>query len=415
MPLRDRRRALLRGPRRRACVAGAQRGVRRRRGRDGRGATTCPGAFELPLAALYLARDRPLRGRRLPRRGDPRRDRPLRLRLHRGRARDPGRAAAHRRAVRVRRADRRVDGAGAGARRRRQARHRLRTRPRPCCAWPRCGRSWREVRRHRPHLRRAPAAPTRGSRRRSGRRSATPARSSTSAPATGNYEPPDREVTAVEPSAVMIAQRPPDAAPACRRRPRRCRSATTASTPRWRCSRSTTGPTGARGIEELRRVARRRRRALVGPELRAPRCGSAPSTSRSSSTRTSRASRASPTRRGALRATRVAAGPGPARLPRRLLRRLLAPARRPTSTPRCARASRRWRAPAGELAPGLERAARGPRHRRLGRAPRRPARRSTSSTSATASSSAAKALRARRSAAARPRPARRAGGWSRRE
>ena len=33
---------------------------------------------------------------------------------------------------------------------------------------------------------------------------------------TGNYEPPDREVTAVEPSAVMIAQRPPDAAPAVR-------------------------------------------------------------------------------------------------------------------------------------------------------------------------------------------------------
>jgi len=30
----------------------------------------------------------------------------------------------------------------------------------------------------------------------------------------GNYEPPDRELTAVEPSAVMIAQRPPDAAPA---------------------------------------------------------------------------------------------------------------------------------------------------------------------------------------------------------
>jgi SAM-dependent methyltransferase len=30
----------------------------------------------------------------------------------------------------------------------------------------------------------------------------------------GSYEPPDRDVTAVEPSAVMIAQRPPDAAPA---------------------------------------------------------------------------------------------------------------------------------------------------------------------------------------------------------
>jgi SAM-dependent methyltransferase len=31
---------------------------------------------------------------------------------------------------------------------------------------------------------------------------------------TGSYEPPDREVTAVEPSSVMIAQRPPGAAPA---------------------------------------------------------------------------------------------------------------------------------------------------------------------------------------------------------
>jgi SAM-dependent methyltransferase len=31
---------------------------------------------------------------------------------------------------------------------------------------------------------------------------------------TGSYEPPDRKVTAVEPSEVMIAQRPPDAAPA---------------------------------------------------------------------------------------------------------------------------------------------------------------------------------------------------------
>jgi SAM-dependent methyltransferase len=30
---------------------------------------------------------------------------------------------------------------------------------------------------------------------------------------TGSYEPPDRDVTAVEPSAVMRAQRPPQAAP----------------------------------------------------------------------------------------------------------------------------------------------------------------------------------------------------------
>jgi SAM-dependent methyltransferase len=35
---------------------------------------------------------------------------------------------------------------------------------------------------------------------------------------TGSYEPPDREVTAVEPSAVMIAQRPPGAAPAVQAR-----------------------------------------------------------------------------------------------------------------------------------------------------------------------------------------------------
>ena len=33
---------------------------------------------------------------------------------------------------------------------------------------------------------------------------------------TGSYEPPDRQVTAVEPSEVMIAQRPPGAAPAVR-------------------------------------------------------------------------------------------------------------------------------------------------------------------------------------------------------
>ena len=53
---------------------------------------------------------------------------------------------------------------------------------------------------------------------------------------TGSYEPPDRDVTAVEPSAVMIAQRPPGAAPAVQAsaedaavRGRR------ASTPRWRC------------------------------------------------------------------------------------------------------------------------------------------------------------------------------------
>ena len=46
-----------------------------------------PGAFELPHGRAAAAPQRALRGRRLPRRGDPRRDRPLRLRLRRGGAR----------------------------------------------------------------------------------------------------------------------------------------------------------------------------------------------------------------------------------------------------------------------------------------------------------------------------------------
>ena len=100
-----------------AAFAEAGRG-RGRRVRRARARSSC----RWPRS--YAAEIGPLRRRRLPRRGDPRRDRPLRLRLRRGRARHPGRPAAHRRAVRVRRADRRHDGAGARPRRRRQARHR---------------------------------------------------------------------------------------------------------------------------------------------------------------------------------------------------------------------------------------------------------------------------------------------------
>jgi len=75
---------------------------------------------------------------------------------------------------------------------------------------------------------------------------------------TGNYEPRDREVTAVEPSELMIAQRPPHAAPAIR--------ATAEALPfpdgsfdaamavlsdhHW--------PDRAGGLREMRRVARRR-------------------------------------------------------------------------------------------------------------------------------------------------------------
>ena len=55
-----------------------------------------PGAFELPLAARYCARLGPLRRRGVPRRRDPRRDGPLRLRLRRGRERHRARGARHR-------------------------------------------------------------------------------------------------------------------------------------------------------------------------------------------------------------------------------------------------------------------------------------------------------------------------------
>ena len=50
----------------------------------------------------------------------------------------------------------------------------------------------------------------------------------------GSYEPGDRHVVAVEPSATMRAQRPLHLAPALDATAERCRSTTTASTPRWR-------------------------------------------------------------------------------------------------------------------------------------------------------------------------------------
>jgi SAM-dependent methyltransferase len=74
---------------------------------------------------------------------------------------------------------------------------------------------------------------------------------------TGSYEPPDRDVTAVEPSAVMIAQRPPDAAPAVRAAAEELpfedgsfdAAMAVLTLHHWTDWR--------RGIEEMRRVARR--------------------------------------------------------------------------------------------------------------------------------------------------------------
>ena len=94
--------ALLRRARR-AARGRARRASSRRRGADGVDVFDVPGAFELPLAALMAAQTGRYAGDRLPRRRHPRRDEPLRLRLQRVRARHPGRRAAHRRAVRLRR------------------------------------------------------------------------------------------------------------------------------------------------------------------------------------------------------------------------------------------------------------------------------------------------------------------------
>jgi SAM-dependent methyltransferase len=74
---------------------------------------------------------------------------------------------------------------------------------------------------------------------------------------TGSYEPPDRDVTAVEPSPVMIAQRPPDAAPAVQAAAEELpfedgsfdAAMAVLTLHHWSDWR--------RGIEEMRRVARR--------------------------------------------------------------------------------------------------------------------------------------------------------------
>jgi hypothetical protein len=56
----------------------------------------------------------------------------------------------------------------------------------------------------------------------------------------GSYEPTDREVIAVEPSALIIAQRPPDAALAIQAPRRLYPWSIKRSTLRWRCSRCST-------------------------------------------------------------------------------------------------------------------------------------------------------------------------------
>jgi SAM-dependent methyltransferase len=74
----------------------------------------------------------------------------------------------------------------------------------------------------------------------------------------GSYEPRDREVVAVEPSAVMIAQRPPDAAPAVEARAEALPFRDSSSDATMAVLSDHHWNDRVRGLRELRRVARRR-------------------------------------------------------------------------------------------------------------------------------------------------------------
>jgi SAM-dependent methyltransferase len=75
---------------------------------------------------------------------------------------------------------------------------------------------------------------------------------------TGSYEPGDRQVTAVEPSEVMIAQRPPGAAPAVRASAEALPFADGSFDAAMAVLSDHHWVDRARGLRELRRVARRR-------------------------------------------------------------------------------------------------------------------------------------------------------------
>jgi SAM-dependent methyltransferase len=74
---------------------------------------------------------------------------------------------------------------------------------------------------------------------------------------TGSYEPPDRDVTAVEPSVVMIAQRPPEAAPAVQAAAEALPFEDASFDAAMAVLTLHHWTDWRRGIEEMRRVARR--------------------------------------------------------------------------------------------------------------------------------------------------------------
>jgi SAM-dependent methyltransferase len=75
---------------------------------------------------------------------------------------------------------------------------------------------------------------------------------------TGSYEPRDRKVVAIEPSAVMIAQRPPDAAPAIIASAEALPLADASVDAAMAVLTDHHWADRARGLREMRRVARRR-------------------------------------------------------------------------------------------------------------------------------------------------------------
>ena len=188
---------------------------------------------------------------------------------------------------------------------------------------------------------------------------------------TGSYEPADRRLVAIEPSPVMIAQRPPDAAPAIIATAEALPLADDSVDAAMAVLTDHHWSDRARGLAEMRRVARRR--AVVfqhDPSVagafwlardylptflhRLRRQGARRDDGRRSAT------------------TSSSARSRPARLRGRLPRRVLAPAATPTSTRRSATASRcSALLPEDEVASGGRAAAGGPRQRRLGAALRR--------------------------------------------
>lgn len=139
----------------------------------------------------------------------------------------------------------------------------------------------------------------------------------------GSYEPPDREVTAVEPSEVMIAQRPREAEPAVQASAEALPFGDDAFDAAMAVLTLHHWADWRTGLAEMRRVARDRV-VVLGSELRRPAVGQRrvlPRADRRGRPRLSEPR--GPGRRAAGDERRACADPP--RLPRRLLRRPLAP------------------------------------------------------------------------------------------